>query len=249
MKLPGRLLILLISGVKGLPDFLTEGVDNARTGWVRDEKIFTRRTFRARNCCGSSNWHAAGNAQPLCAAVAERVTTAQGTRSLPGRRRNGRPSASMSPPASRSGIGTDSTLANPGGTSDTCVLVDKAVPTMAGVAEAAIYAVSWDACGRSIWLTVGTPPEKSPGGGKPCALNLYNGVIYTATAQGCGGLTNAFLRSTSPRGVRAPSFRPAVASGAVVALRSLPTHRLSVRRCNSTRSIVVLATHRRREDR
>ena len=31
-----------------------------------------------------------------------------------------------------------------------------------------------------------------PGGGKPYALNLYNGVIYTATAQGCGGLTNAF---------------------------------------------------------
>ena len=37
------------------------------------------------------------------------------------------------------------------------------------------------------------PPEKfMPGGGKPYALNLHNGVIYTATAQGCGGLTNAF---------------------------------------------------------
>src|SRR6476620_7201547 len=36
-------VILLLSGVTtGAADFLTEGVDNARTGWVRDEKIFTK---------------------------------------------------------------------------------------------------------------------------------------------------------------------------------------------------------------
>jgi hypothetical protein len=35
--------ILLLSGVAGgASDFLTEGVDNARTGWVRDEKVFTK---------------------------------------------------------------------------------------------------------------------------------------------------------------------------------------------------------------
>src|SRR5436190_19218302 len=37
------------------------------------------------------------------------------------------------------------------------------------------------------------PPEKFlPGNGKPYALNLVNGVIYTASAQGCGGQPNAF---------------------------------------------------------
>ena len=53
------------------------------------------------------------------------------------------------------------------------------------------------------------PPEKFiPGGGKPYALNLYNGVIYTATAQGCGGLTNAFY-SFDLASRRASAFIPA----------------------------------------
>ena len=53
------------------------------------------------------------------------------------------------------------------------------------------------------------PPQKFiPGGGKPYALNLYNGVIYTATAQGCGGLTNAFY-SFDLASRRASAFIPA----------------------------------------
>ena len=56
--------------------------------------------------------------------------------------------------------------------------------------------VSWDGRLRQLNAADGldaAPPEKFvPGGGKPYALNLHNGVIYTATAQGCGGLTNAF---------------------------------------------------------
>ena len=59
-----------------------------------------------------------------------------------------------------------------------------------------VYAVSWDGRLRQVNLADGedmAPPEKFvPGGGKPYALNLYDNVIYTATAQGCGGLTNAF---------------------------------------------------------
>ena len=31
-----------------------------------------------------------------------------------------------------------------------------------------------------------------PANGKPYALNLYKGVIYTSSAQGCGGVANAF---------------------------------------------------------
>ena len=59
-----------------------------------------------------------------------------------------------------------------------------------------IYAVSWDGRLRQINAADGAdvaPPEKfMPANGKPYALNLVNGVIYTATAQGCGGVTNAF---------------------------------------------------------
>jgi hypothetical protein len=35
-------------------------------------------------------------------------------------------------------------------------------------------------------------PTRRPPNGKPYALNLVNGVIYTATAQGCGGTPNNF---------------------------------------------------------
>lgn len=58
------------------------------------------------------------------------------------------------------------------------------------------YAVSWD--GRLWQLDVATgrdvaPPELFlPPNGKPYGLNLYKNVIYTTTAQGCGGNPNAF---------------------------------------------------------
>jgi hypothetical protein len=59
-----------------------------------------------------------------------------------------------------------------------------------------IYAVSWDGRLRRVNLADGKdegPPEKfMPPNGKPYALNLYNGAIYTASAQGCGGVPNSF---------------------------------------------------------
>jgi hypothetical protein len=39
---------------------------------------------------------------------------------------------------------------------------------------------------------VESPELFLPPNGKPYALNLVNGVIYTATAQGCGGNPNNF---------------------------------------------------------
>ena len=72
--------------------------------------------------------------------------------------------------------------------------------------------MSWDGRLRQVNLADGqdvAPPEKfMPGGGKPYALNLHNGVIYTATAQGCGGLTNAFY-SFDLASQRASAFIPA----------------------------------------
>ena len=90
--------------------------------------------------------------------------------------------------------------------------------------------MSWDGRLRQVNLADGedvAPAEKFiPGGGKPYALNLRDGVIYTATAQGCGGLPTRSILSISPRTRPAPSFPPAAACGAAAARRSTPKARV-----------------------
>jgi outer membrane protein assembly factor BamB len=59
-----------------------------------------------------------------------------------------------------------------------------------------VYAISWD--GRLRQLDVATGEDLAPAepflppNGKPYGLNLVNNVIYTTTAQGCGGNPNQF---------------------------------------------------------
>ncbi|HET7220978.1 MAG TPA: PQQ-binding-like beta-propeller repeat protein [Vicinamibacterales bacterium] len=214
------IVILVLSGVAGAAsDFLTEGVDNARTGWVRDEKVFTTANVGGTKLLWKVKLESTPRAMhnlfaPL---VAERVTTPEGAREL----------------AVVAGVSDDlfgidvvsgrqiwhrrfdSTLTNPGGTNDTlCPGGQTAVPTMAQTSPGTytIYAVSWDGRLRQVNLADGkdvAAAEKFiPGGGKPYALNLYKGVIYTATAQGCGGLTNAFY-SFDLATRRASAFIPA----------------------------------------
>jgi outer membrane protein assembly factor BamB len=94
-----------------------------------------------------------------------------------------------------------------------CPTGQTAVPTMTETSPGkyTVYAVSWDGRLRQFDAATGAdvaPPEKFvPGGGKPYALNLFKGVIYTATAQGCGGLTNAFY-SYDLASKRASAFIP-----------------------------------------
>ena len=83
-------LILLLSGVTGgASDFLTEGVDNARTGWVRDEKVFTKANVGSMKLL----WKVKLESKPramhnlFAPLVAERVTTAAGRARARGRRR------------------------------------------------------------------------------------------------------------------------------------------------------------------
>ena len=82
--------ILLLSGVAGgASDFLTEGVDNARTGWVRDEKVFTTANVGSTKLLWKVKLESTPRAMhnlfaPL---VAERVTTARGRARARGRRR------------------------------------------------------------------------------------------------------------------------------------------------------------------
>jgi hypothetical protein len=212
--------VVLLSAITGsASDFLTEGVDHARTGWVRDEKVFTPANVGSTKLL----WKLKLDSKPramhnlFAPLVAERVTTSDGAREL----------------AVVAGVSDDlfgidvvsgrqvwhrrfdSTLAKPGGTNDTlCPGGQTAVPTMAAASPGkyTIYAVSWDGRLRQVNLADGqdvAPPETFiPGGGKPYALSLHNGVIYTATAQGCGGLTNAFY-SFDLATRRASAFIPA----------------------------------------
>ena len=212
--------ILLLASVTGrTSDILTEGVDPARTGWVRDEKVFTTANVGTTKLLWKLKLESTPRAMhnlfaPL---IAERVTTSQGTRELA-------LVAGVSDDLFGIDVATgrhiwhrrfDSTLAKPGGTNDTlCPGGQTAVPTMMEVSPGkyTVFAVSWDGRLRQINLADGkdvAPPEKFiPGGGKPYALNLFKNVVYTATAQGCGGLTNAFY-SFDLATRRASAFIPA----------------------------------------
>ena len=204
MRVAKVIVLLLLSAVTGkATDFLTEGVDNGRTGWVRDEKVFTPANVGSMKLL----WKVKLESKPramhnlFAPLVAERVTTADGTRELA-------VVAGVSDDLFGIDVATgrqiwhrhfDSTLANPGGTGDTlCPGGQTAVPTMAQISPGkyTIYAVSWDGRLRQVNLADGqdvAPPEKfMPPNGKPYALNLVNGVVYTASAQGCGGVPNAF---------------------------------------------------------
>jgi len=59
-----------------------------------------------------------------------------------------------------------------------------------------VYAVSWDGRLRQLDVATGedlaAPEPFLPPNGKPYGLNLHNNVVYTTTAQGCGGNPNAF---------------------------------------------------------
>ncbi len=58
------------------------------------------------------------------------------------------------------------------------------------------YAVSWDGRLRQVDVATGqdaaAPELFLPPNGKPYGLNLYKNVVYTSTAQGCGGTPNQF---------------------------------------------------------
>jgi outer membrane protein assembly factor BamB len=200
-------------------DFLTEGVDNARTGWVKNEKIFTPANVGSTKLLWKLKLESAPRAMhnlfaPL---IAERVETPQGVREIG-------VVAGISDDVFGIDVATGKQLWHrhwdggpnppPAANNTLCPSGQTAVPTMAQVAPGkyTVYAVSWDGRLRQINAADGqdvAPPEKFiPGGGKPYALNLYNGVIYTATAQGCGGLTNAFY-SFDLASRKASAFIPA----------------------------------------
>jgi|SoiMethySBSTD1v2_1073268.scaffolds.fasta_scaffold31399_2 outer membrane protein assembly factor BamB len=210
--------ILMAGGTVWASDFLAEGVDNGRTGWVKDEKVFT--TANAKDI--KLLWKLKLESTPremhnlFAPLIAERVTTAQGPKEIG-------VVAGVSDDLFGIDIATGRQLwrvhfegnATHGQAGNAlCPGGQTAVPTMAQVSPGkyTVYAVSWDGRLRQINAADGTeaaPPEKfMPADGKPYALNLHNGVIYTASAQGCGGVTNQFY-SYDLATRRASTFIPA----------------------------------------
>jgi outer membrane protein assembly factor BamB len=212
-------ILVAWSGTLVASDFLTEGIDNARTGWLKDEKVFTTANVGSMKLLWrvrlDSNPRAMHNLfAPL---IAQSVTTAGGTREM----------------GLVAGVSDDlfaldlangqvlwrrkfeNRLTNQAPVTNVlCPGGQVAVPTMVQRApgQYTVYALSWDGKLHQINLADGeniAPPEKFiPGNGKPYALNYKDGVIYTATAQGCGGLTNAFY-AFDLASRRATTFIPA----------------------------------------
>jgi outer membrane protein assembly factor BamB len=79
----------------------------------------------------------------------------------------------------------------PGGLTATPIVVPSGTP-----GKYTVYAISWDGRLRTLDPATGeetAPPEPFlPPNGKPYALNIHDNVLYTTTAQGCGGNPNQF---------------------------------------------------------
>lgn len=183
-------------------DWLTDGGNPFRTGWQKEEKILT--TDNVRNM--KLLWQVKTDNQPremhalLPALIAGRVMTSSGNREIAvvaGVSDNiyaidvekgallwqKHFDYTAGPPPQGSG-----TLC-PGGVTATPVIGPTSTP-----GKYTIYMASWDGMLHQLNLADGhevAPPSKfMPPNGKPYALNLWENVIYTHTAQGCGGNPN-----------------------------------------------------------
>jgi len=185
-------------------DWLTDGGNPQRTAWQRDEKTFTKNNVRNMKLL----WKLKLDNQPremhalFPPLIVERVTTNSGFRQIAivaGVTDNlyamdaeqgtllwsKHFESTWKPPEGGRGV---STLC-PGGLTATPVIGPTQVP-----GKYTVYAASWDGFLHQLNVADGeemAPPAKfMPANGKPYALNLWNGVIYTTTAQGCGGNPN-----------------------------------------------------------
>jgi hypothetical protein len=185
-------------------DWLTDGNDPQRTGWQKNEKAITTANVKGMKLL----WKIKTDNQPrqmhalFPPLIVGHVTTKTGPKEM----------------AILAGVSDnlyaidvakgeiiwkkhfDSGFADqPGGRGGgiLCPGGQTATPVIAPTATAGkytIYAASWDGTLHQLNVADGedvAPPAKwMPSNGKPYALNLNKGVIYTMTAQGCGGNAN-----------------------------------------------------------
>jgi outer membrane protein assembly factor BamB len=186
-------------------DWLTDGADPQRTAWQRNETILTKDTVKDMKLL----WKVKLDNQPrqmhnlFPALIAGSVSTPAGEKEI---------AVVAGVSDTLYGIDVakgallwkttfDSTFREtmsgrgggvlcPGGLTATPVL-EKTAP-----GKYIAYAVSWDGRLRKVDVATGKEIEPPalfmPPNGKPYALNLFKFVIYTSTAQGCGGNPNNF---------------------------------------------------------
>ena len=202
-RIPATLLIAMGCLAAWGADWLTDGNNPQRTNWQKDEKILN--TANVKNM--KLLWKVKLDNEPrqmhslFPPLIAERVNTTSGIKQVALETgvsdnlyaidvESGKVlwrkhfSSSYTPPANQRGAG----ILCPGGITATPVLAP------AGPGKYTVYAASWDGSLHQLNLADGEdvkPPAKfMPPNGKPYGLNLWNNVIYTHTAQGCGGNPN-----------------------------------------------------------
>jgi outer membrane protein assembly factor BamB len=186
-------------------DWLTDGGNPQRTGWQKDEKILTLDNVKNMKLL----WKLKLDNEPrqmhslFPPLIMEKVNTPNGVKQIAietGVSDNlyaidvetgqllwkKHFVSSWTPPP---GGGRGGGILCPGGITATPVIAPTATP-----GKYTIYAASWDGSLHQLNVADGedvAPPSKfMPPNGKPYALNLWNNVIYTHTAQGCGGNPN-----------------------------------------------------------
>jgi outer membrane protein assembly factor BamB len=198
------ILLALSAFVASGADWLTDGGDTKRTNWQKDETILTKSNVKNLRLL----WKIKLDNEPrqmhalLEPLVIGRVETKDGPRQLVIQAgvsdnvyaidadkgelvwKRHFDSSYQDPPTGRG-----PSVLCPGG-----MTANVTIGPGSGPGKYIIYAASWD--GRLHQLNAAdgeyiTPPSKfMPPNGKPYALSLYKNVIYTHSAQGCGGNPN-----------------------------------------------------------
>src|SRR5258708_10200895 len=185
--------------------WMSDGATAKRTAWQKDEKVLTTANVKDMKLL----WKIKLDNQPrqmhalLPTLIIERVNTRSGPKQIAiatGVSDNlyaidvdsgqliwqKHFESNWTPPASG---GRGGGILCPGGITATPVVAPTGTP-----GKYTIYAASWDGRLRQLNASDGEdvrPPMKfMPPNGKPYALNLFNGVIFTHTAQDCGGNPN-----------------------------------------------------------
>lgn len=203
-KFPIILAFVLASCPLYAADWLTDGINSKRTNWQQNEHIFSPSTVGQTKLL----WKIKLDSEPrqmhnlFVPLIVDNVTTSSGPKQIAivaGVSENlfaidvdkgeviwkKHFESNWTAPSGGRGGG----ILCPGGQTATPVVAPTSTP-----GKYTIYAAGGDGRLRQINVADGedlAPPAKwMPPNGKPYGLNLFDGVIYTHTAQGCGGNPN-----------------------------------------------------------
>ncbi len=185
-------------------DWLTDGVDSQRTSWQKDEKILSVSTAKNMKLL----WKVKLDNKPhemhalFPPLIVGSATTSSGPKEIAIVAGSGDNifaldvakgailwSKHFDSGALESAGGRGGGTLCPGGLTATPVIGPGSAP-----GKYTAYVASWDGSLHQLNVADGedlAPPAKfMPPNGKPYGLNLFNGVLYTTTGQGCGGNPN-----------------------------------------------------------